>query len=149
MSLPRHISVYDKAPRSYPSHLFLEIWYHLTQTHQTQPHQQKRILRLIRRRCVLTQATYFLRPLRSVRSDLCCSVPCVLTQRHILPTSRLPQTLDLVLLASSPRPDVSRPSSPLSQLQLIRCFLRRRPASFFFHISRFTSHISRLIGLVN
>jgi len=30
LSLPRHISVYDKVPRSYPSRLFLEIWYHLT-----------------------------------------------------------------------------------------------------------------------
>ena len=119
-----------------------------------QVHQQKRILRLICRRCVLTQATYFLRPLRPVRPDLRCNVPCVLTQRHILPTSRLPQTLDLVLLASSPGPDVSRPSSPLSQLQLICCFLRRRQASvaaapFFFHISPFMSNISRLIGLVN
>ena len=117
-------------------------------------HQQKRILPLIRQRGVLRQATYFLRPLRPVPPDLHSNVPCILTQRHILPTSRLPQTRDLVLLASSPRPDVSRPSSPLSQLQLIRCFLRRRPASraaapFFFHISPFTSHILRLIGLVN
>ena len=30
MSLPRHISVYDKEPWSYPSCLFLEIWDHLT-----------------------------------------------------------------------------------------------------------------------
>jgi len=30
LSLPRHISVYDKVPWSYPSRLFLEIWYHLT-----------------------------------------------------------------------------------------------------------------------
>jgi len=117
-------------------------------------HQQKWILRLIRRRCVLTQATYFLRPLRPVCPDLRSNLPCVLTQGHILPKSRQPQTLDLVLLASSPRPDVSRPSSPLSQLQLIRCFLRHRPASgaaapFFFHIIPFTSPISRLIGLVN
>jgi len=30
LSLPRYNSVYDKVPRSYPSRLFLEIWYHLT-----------------------------------------------------------------------------------------------------------------------
>jgi len=62
---------------------------------------------------------YFLRPLRPVRPDLRCNVPCILMQRHILPTSRLPETLDLVLLTSSPRPDVSCPSSRLSELQLI------------------------------
>ena len=34
LSLPRHISIYDKVPRSYPlaSRLFLEILYHLTPT---------------------------------------------------------------------------------------------------------------------
>jgi len=66
-------------------------------------HQQKQTLRLIRRRCVLTQATYFLRPMRPVRSDLRCNapphstppelprnVPSVLTQRRLLPASRLP-----------------------------------------------------------
>ena len=66
-------------------------------------HQQKRTLRLIRRRCVLTQATYFLRPMRPVRPDLRCNapphstppelprnVPSVLTQRRLLPASRLP-----------------------------------------------------------
>jgi len=30
LSLPKHISVYDKVPWSYPSRLFLKIWYHLT-----------------------------------------------------------------------------------------------------------------------
>ena len=79
--------------------------------------------------------------------DLRCYVPCVLRQRHILPTSRLPQTLELVLLATSAPPDVSRLSSLLLQLQLILCFLRRRPASgaaapFFF--SHLTFHVSHL-----
>jgi len=66
-------------------------------------HQQKQTLRLIRRRCVLTQATYFLRPMGPVRPDLRCNapphsthpelprnVPSVLTQRRLLPASRLP-----------------------------------------------------------
>jgi len=66
-------------------------------------HQQKRTLRLIRRRCVLTQVTYFLRPMRPVRPDLRCNapphstppelprnVPSGLTQRRLLPVSRLP-----------------------------------------------------------
>jgi len=45
-------------------------------------HQQKRILRLIRRRCVLTQAPDILRPVRPVRPDLRHNVPNVLTQRR-------------------------------------------------------------------
>ena len=66
-------------------------------------HQQQQTLRLIRQRCVLTQATYFLRPMRPVRPDLRCNapphstrpelprnVPSVLTQRRLLPASRLP-----------------------------------------------------------
>jgi len=40
-----------------------------------QPHQQKRTLRLIRRCCVLTQATHLLRPVRPVRPDLRCNAP--------------------------------------------------------------------------
>jgi len=36
-------------------------------------HQQKRTLRLIRRRCVLAQATHLLRPMRPVGPDLCCN----------------------------------------------------------------------------
>ena len=46
------------------------------------PHQQKRILRLIRRRWVLTQALDILRPVRPVRPDLRHNVPNVLTQRR-------------------------------------------------------------------
>jgi len=38
-------------------------------------HQQKRTLRLIRRRCVLTQATHLLRTMRPVRPDLRCNAP--------------------------------------------------------------------------
>jgi len=38
-------------------------------------HQQKRTLRLIRRRCVLTQATQLLRPMRPVHPDLRCNAP--------------------------------------------------------------------------
>ena len=38
-------------------------------------HQQKLTLRLIRRRCVLTQATSFLRPVRPVRPVLRCNHP--------------------------------------------------------------------------
>ena len=38
-------------------------------------HQQKRTLRLIRRRCVLTQATHLLRPMRPVRPDLRYNAP--------------------------------------------------------------------------
>jgi len=38
-------------------------------------HQQKRTLPLIRRRCVLTQATHLLRPMRPVRPDLRCNAP--------------------------------------------------------------------------
>jgi len=93
-------------------------------------HQQKRILRLIRRRCVLTQAPDILRPVRPVRPDLRRNVPYVLTQRRnvpyvltqrrnvsyvltqrrnvssvlmqrrVLPTSRLPQILPLVASSS-------------------------------------------------
>ena len=83
-------------------------------------HQQQQILRLIRGRCVLTQATYFLRPMRAVRSDLRCNtpphstppelprnVPSVLTQRRLLPASRLPGTLVLVTCFSSPRSNTS------------------------------------------
>ena len=75
-----------------------------------QMHQQKRILRLIRRRCVLTQAPDILRPVRPVRRDLRRNVPYVLTQRRnvsyvltqrrVLPTSRLPQILPLVASSS-------------------------------------------------
>jgi len=44
---------------------------------ETMPHihQHKRTLRLIRRRCVLTQATHLLRPMRPVRPDLRCNAP--------------------------------------------------------------------------
>ena len=38
-------------------------------------HQQKQNLRLIHWCCVLTQAKYFLRPLRPVRPELCCNAP--------------------------------------------------------------------------
>ena len=38
-------------------------------------HQQKWTLRLIRRRCVLTQATHLLRPMGPVRPDLRCNAP--------------------------------------------------------------------------
>ena len=38
-------------------------------------HQQKRTLRLICRRCVLTQATHLLRPMRPVPPDLRCNAP--------------------------------------------------------------------------
>jgi len=38
-------------------------------------HQQKRTLRLIRRRCVLMQATHLLRPIRPVRPDSHCNAP--------------------------------------------------------------------------
>ena len=141
-------------------------------------HHQKRILRLIRRHCVLTQTPDILRPVHPVRPDLRRNVAYVLTQRRnvsyvltqrrVLPTSRLPQILPLIAsssrscslrVASSLRPDVSRPSSPLeySQPELIRCFLRRRSAgvwgssTFFFtsHISHHTYHITRLTGLAN
>jgi len=73
-------------------------------------HQQKRILRLIRRRCVLTQVPDILCPVRPVRPDLRRNIPYVLTehrnvsyvltQRRILPTSRLPQILPLVASSS-------------------------------------------------
>jgi len=124
-------------------------------------HQRKQILRLIRRRCVLTHAPDILYPMRPVRPDLRRNIPYVLTQRRVLPTSRLPQILPLVASSSSScslrvtsslRPDVSRPSSPLkySQPELIRCFLRRWSAgvwgsgTFFFtsRISRITYHAS-------
>jgi len=59
-------------------------------------HQQKWILHQICRHSLLKQATYFLLPLRPIHADLRHNVPCVLTQPHILPTSRPPQTLDLV-----------------------------------------------------
>jgi len=83
-------------------------------------HQQKRILRLIRQRCVLTQALDILRPMRPVRPDSRRNIPYVLTQRRnvpyvltqrpnvsyilrqrrVLPTSRLPQILRLVASSS-------------------------------------------------
>jgi len=73
-------------------------------------HQQKRILRLMRRRCVLTQAPDILRPVRPVRPDLRRNVPYVLTQsrnvsyvltqRRVLLKSRLPQILPLVASSS-------------------------------------------------
>ena len=73
-------------------------------------HQQKRILRLIRRRCVLTQEQDILRPVRPVRPDLRRNIPYVLTQRRnvsyvlaqlrVLPTSRLPQILPLIAASS-------------------------------------------------
>ena len=73
-------------------------------------YQQKRILGLIRRRCVLTQGPDILRPVRPVRPDLRRNVPYVLTQRRnvsyvlrqrrVLPTSRLPQILPLVASSS-------------------------------------------------
>jgi len=59
-------------------------------------HQQKQILRQIRRHSVLKQATYFLLPPRPIRPEWRHNVPCVQTQCHIPPTSRLPQTLDPV-----------------------------------------------------
>jgi len=81
---------------------------HFVQTLHT--HQQKRILRLIRRRCVLTHAPDILRPVRPVRPDLRRHVPYiltqrrnvsyVLTQRRILPTSSLPQIHPLVASSS-------------------------------------------------
>jgi len=78
--------------------------------HDLSIHQQKRILRLIRRHCVLTQAPDILRPVSPVRPDLRRNVPYVLTQlrnvsyvltqRRLLPTSRLPQILPLVTSSS-------------------------------------------------
>jgi len=65
-----------------------------------QLHEQKRILRLICRRCVLTQAPDILCPMRSVRSDLSRNVPYVLTQPRVLLTSRLPQTPTLIVSSS-------------------------------------------------
>jgi len=62
--------------------------------------QQKRIFRLIRRSCVLTQAPNILRPMRPVSPDLCRNLPYVLTQRRVLPTSRLPQILPLIASSS-------------------------------------------------
>jgi len=50
--------------------------YHARMKHiDIQHHQQKRSLLLIRRRCVLTQATHLLRPMRPVRPDLRCNAP--------------------------------------------------------------------------
>jgi len=73
-------------------------------------HQQKGMLRLIRRRCVLTQLPDILRPIRPVRPDMHRNVPYVLTQRRnvsyvltqrrVLPTSRLPQIIPLVATSS-------------------------------------------------
>ena len=63
-------------------------------------YQQKRILRLIRRRCVLTQAPDILCPMRPVRPDLRRNVSYVLTQRRVLPASRLLQILPLVTSSS-------------------------------------------------
>jgi len=48
-------------------------------------HQEKRILNLIRRRCVLTQGPNILRLMRPVRPDLRRKVPYVLTQRRNVP----------------------------------------------------------------
>ena len=53
-------------------------------------HEQKQILHLIRRRCVMTQAQDILRPMRPVYPDLRRNIPYVLTQCRVLPTSRLP-----------------------------------------------------------
>ena len=129
-------------------------------------HQQKRILRLIRQLCSLTQAPDILRPMHPVRHDLCrnvpyvlmqrCNVSYVLTQRRVLPTSRLPQILPLVAsssllcsprVPSSLRPDVSPPSSPLeySQPELIRSFRRGRSAGVWGSSTFvFTCHISHI-----
>ena len=51
----------------------------LTLLPSEQTHQQKYYLRLIRRRCVLTLATSFSRPVRPVRPELRCNLPCVLS----------------------------------------------------------------------
>ena len=73
--------------------------------HHEQPlHQQKLTLRLIRRRCVLTQETSFLRPVRPVRP--------VLRRNHPLlplrpgPPSNPPLRPDEI----SPRPGVLKTS---------------------------------------
>jgi len=68
--------------------------------HAVNQHQQKWILRLIRRRCVLTQVPDILRLMRPVRPDLRRNVPYVLTQRRVLLTSRLPQILPLIASSS-------------------------------------------------
>ena len=68
-------------------------------THR-QLHEQKQILHLICRRCVLTQALDILCLMPSVCSDLCRNVPYVLTQPRVLPTSRLPQTPTLIVSAT-------------------------------------------------
>jgi len=96
------------------------------------PHQEKRILHLIRWRCILTHGPDILPPIDPVRPDCRRNVPYVVTQRHnvsyvltqrrVLPTSRLPEILPLVAssstlcslrVISSLRPDVSCPLSPL------------------------------------
>jgi len=100
-----------KNPKYHARTKHIDIQYHFLRQHIESgsiqltycPHQQKRTLPLIRRRCVLTQAPYFLRPMRPVRPDLHCNapphstppemprnVPSVLTQGRLLPASRLP-----------------------------------------------------------
>jgi len=54
-------TVFNPAPGDRPAQAGNPVMYY---------HQQKRILHLIRRRCVLTQATYFLRPMHPIRPDL-------------------------------------------------------------------------------
>ena len=124
-------------------------------------HQQKQILRLIRGRCVLTQATYVLRPMRPVRPDLRCNapphstppklprnVPSVLTQPRLLPASRLPQTLVVVTSFSSPRPNTSLiPGITINRLLPQNVDQRLGQQLFFFghiRVSRLTSQGSGL-----
>jgi len=71
-------------------------------------HQQKRILRLIRRRCVLTKAPDILRPVRPVRPD-------ATSQRFLRPD------------ATSRSPDVqTTPDSPSRRLFLLIVLAPRR-----------------------
>ena len=71
-------------------------------------HQQKRILRLIRRRCVLTQAPDILRPVRPMRPD-------ATSQRFLRPD------------ATSRSPDVqTTPESPSRRLFLLLVLAPRR-----------------------
>jgi len=121
-------------------------------------HQQKQILGLIRGRSVLTQATYFLCPIRPVRPDLRCNapphstpaelppnIPSVLTQRRLLPASRLPYTLVLVTSFSSLRPNTSLiPGITMNRLLLQTSTGVWGSSSFFLVHPSLTSHVSRL-----
>ena len=60
-------------------------------------HEQKRTLRLIRRRCVLSVLTCVVTPRHIPRFQILPgNVPCVLTQPGTLPTSGLPPTRSLI-----------------------------------------------------